>query len=220
MSMPATAATLDLLDQLMVAEPVWAHCDEDGRAVADHILGSKAAIVLLYGPARASSTAFMQRWVIPALAKWTRVSFVESGEPISFDDAPDANSSIRIFDGFEHHLTEGAAPSETLRRLAAATATSQTGKLVLVLQEDYLSRLFMARDVIPTILDDVFAIPAMPADTFIQSLERTAGSIGVTMDRDFVAALAQDLDAVRTRATLVPELVAILAFELYRTTGT
>lgn len=220
MTIPAaTAATLDLLDQLVVADEVWAHSAEEGRAVANHILDSHAAIVLLYGPARAASTAFMQRWVIPLLSQRTRVSYVASGEPISFEDAPDAATSIRIFDGFEHHLAEGATPTETLRRLAAATATSRTGKLVLVVQEDYLNRLFMARDVIPTILDDVFAIPAMPVEKFAASLERTAAGLGVTLDAGFLAALSRDLDAMRTRATPVPELVAILAFELYRTSG-
>ena len=219
MSIPATAPSLDLLDRLMAADEVWAHSAEEGRAVAEHILASQAAIVLLYGPARAASTAFMQRWVIPALSQWKRVSYVAAGEPISFDDGPDAGTGIRIFAGFEHHLAEGGSPTETMRRLAAATATSGTGKLVLVLQEDYLSRLFMAREVVPTILDDVFAIPTMPADKFVEALERTAATLGVTIDDSFVAALTRDLDAVRTRATLVPELVAILAFELYRSTG-
>ena len=219
MSIPATAPSLDLLDRLMAADEVWAHSAEDGRAVAEHILASQAAIVLLYGPARAASTAFMQRWVIPPLSQWKRVSYVAAGEPISFDDGPDAGTGIRIFDGFEHHLAEGGSPTETMRRLAAATATSGTGKLVLVLQEDYLSRLFMAREVVPTILDDVFAIPTMPADKFVEALERTAATLGVAIDDGFVAALTRDLDAVRTRATLVPELVAILAFELYRSSG-
>ena len=219
MSIPATAPSLDLLDRLMAADEVWAHSAEDGRAVAEHILASQAAIVLLYGPARAASTAFMQRWVIPPLSQWKRVSYVAAGEPISFDDGPDAGTGIRIFDGFEHHLAEGGSPTETMRRLAAATATSGTGKLVLVLQEDYLSRLFMAREVVPTILDDVFAIPTMPADKFVEALERTAATLGVAFDDGFVAALTRDLDAVRTRATLVPELVAILAFELYRSSG-
>ena len=220
MTIPAaTAATLDLLDQLMVADDVWAYSAEEGRAVANHILDSQAAIVLLYGPARAASTAFMQRWVIPLLSQRTRVSYVASGEPISFEDAPDAATSIRIFDGFEHHLAEGATPTDALRRLAAASATSRTGKLVLVVQEDYLNRLFMARDVIPTILDDVFAIPAMPVEKFVASLERTAAALGVALDAGFLAALSRDLDAVRTRATPVPELVAILAFELHRTSS-
>ena len=195
MSVPATAPSLDLLDRLMAADEVWAHSAEEGRAVAEHILASQAAIVLLYGPARAASTAFMQRWVIPALSQWKRVSYVAAGEPISFDDGPDAGTGIRIFAGFEHHLAEGGSPTETMRRLAAATATSGTGKLVLVLQEDYLSRLFMAREVVPTILDDVFAIPTMPADKFVEALERTAATLGVTIDDGFVAALTRDLDA-------------------------
>ena len=133
MTIPAaTAATLDLLDQLMVADDVWAYSAEEGRAVANHILDSQAAIVLLYGPARAASTAFMQRWVIPLLSQRTRVSYVASGEPISFEDAPDAATSIRIFDGFEHHLAEGATPTDALRRLADAWDDARMDAILLL----------------------------------------------------------------------------------------
>ena len=216
MTIPVTVATLALLDRLMVSDDIWLQSAEEGRVVAEHILGSRSPIVLLYGPARNGSTEFMQRWVIPVLFEKTRVLYRAPGESGGFPDVPE-DHAIHIWDGFEQHLADGS--SEDLRQLASLTGGKRALKIVLVLQEDYLSRLFQTRDVVPAILDDVFAIPAMPPARFVDAVARTTAGFGVTLSAGFVAALARDLDAVRTRAALGPELVAILAFELYRFAG-
>jgi HEAT repeats/PBS lyase HEAT-like repeat len=216
MSIPATAATLDLLDRLMVCDEIWVQSADEGRAVAEHILSSQSPIVLLYGPARAGSTEFMQRWVVPVLSQWTRVSYHPASEAGTFLQTVE-EGSIHIWDGFERCLADGS--NDELRHLGLLTAESRTRKFVLVLQEDYLSRLFQAREVVPAILEDMFAIPAMPPAKFIEGLARTTAGLHVTLSEEFVAALSRDLDAVRTRAALGPELVAIVAFELYRCVG-
>jgi len=71
------AADLPFLDQLMASDDVWLQAAAEGRSVAQHILSSKAPITLLYGPARAGTSDFMLRWVVPELERTCKVAFHE-----------------------------------------------------------------------------------------------------------------------------------------------
>ena len=131
--------------------------------------------------------------------------------------APNGNVDIEFWDGFEACLSDPGEHRPLLEHLAqSSTSEHKPHKIVLILQEDYLNRLFQLRTTVPGILDNLFEIPAMPAARFIDAVERTVSRYGVDIDGACRAALARDLDAVRTGGALGPELVAILAFELVR----
>lgn len=214
---PQTTPVTDLvfLDQLMTSDDVWVQAAEEGRLVARHVIDSAARTLVLYGPAR-GSTDFLRRWVLPELERSARVVFHERG---TVPSPSDAAADIDVWDGFETCITDSAGPSRTLLEyVARQSAAAAPQKTVLILQEDYLNRLFQLRRTVPGILDDLFEIPPMPAARFIDAVHRTVSRFGVGIDDACRAAVARDLDAVRTVGPLGPELVAILAFEIVRVT--
>jgi HEAT repeat protein len=210
-------ADLEFLDRLRTSDDVWVQAAEEGRAVARHVIESRANTIVLYGPAR-GSTEFLRRWVVPELARHARVEFHERGTTPARADAP---ADIDVWDGFETCVTDPDGPGHPLlEAVAQPAAGGARHKTVLILQEDYLSRLFQLRRTVPGILDDLFEIPPMPAARFIDAVERTVSRFGVAIEDACRAALARDLDAARTVGAPGPELVAILAFEILRANHT
>jgi len=207
------AADLAFFDRLMASDDVWLQGAEEGRAVAQHIGASAASIIVLYGPARSGSTDFMRRWVVPELERTGRVRFHERGAAPA---SPLPVADLEIWDGFESHVTDPEGQGRALLEHLASRPEAGAHKTVLILQEDYLNRLFQLRTTVPGILDDLFEIPAMPASRFIDAVARTVSRYGATIDAGCRAAVAEDLAAVRIGGALGPELVAILAFEILR----
>src|SRR5262245_188454 len=92
---------LAFLDRLMGSDDVWSQGPAEGRKIAEHIVNSRADIVVLYGPASGATTDFIRRWVLPALEESTTVTYHARGD-LEFGARADAD--IEIWDGFESCL--------------------------------------------------------------------------------------------------------------------
>lgn len=207
--------SLATLDELLVSDEIWEETAQDGRLVAEHIMTSSSRIVVLYGPACSITAEFMERWVIPVLREQWHVSFVHCDGTRA--PTPDDRPSIEICNRFERFVGDEDEDGRAfLAHLREDEPKARQHRFVLILQDDYLSRLFQLRSVVPGILDDLHEIPSLPPSRFLEALTASCVRRGVLLSDAFAARLTQDLDAVRARAALGPELVAILAFELQR----
>ena len=219
-STTAASVGLQLLDALKSADDIRLQNADDGRVIAEHIMASPCSIVVLYGPAKANTKEFIQQWVVPLLSeRWSvfhRLRGESSSLPVA--SAP-ALPRLEIWDGFENYLVDDTPHLELLHELAESSRDrSVADKYVLLLQEDYLNRIFQLGSKVPHILDDLFEIPSMSGKGFLDALERAAARHNVQLADSFRSALARDLDPIRTKTIVGPELVAIIVFELLRNT--
>ena len=219
MSATATASEgFERLDALLAPDRSWLCDAAEGRALGQHILESPSRIVVLYGPPRSGRTQLIRRSVVPVIEQRWRVSFLECGDGAGVT-APNPAESIQILDAAERCLVDDAPRAALVRQLRMAGADNGPAKCVLVLQEDYLSRLFRLGGAVPGILDDLCEMPAMSGPKFLAALTAAAAELGMTLAPDFARAIVRDLEALRSDAAPGPELVAILAFELHRARG-
>jgi hypothetical protein len=210
-----SSGDLEFLDLLKTSRDLWVHRADEGQAIATHIAASASPLVVLYGPPRFGNTDLIERWVIPVLSERHHVIHRTIDTAASDEDGTDA--AIEILDDFETYLVDTPASRTVIARLARLTAEpGNTRKFVLVLQEDYLSRLFQLRDTLPHIVDDVFEVPEVSCEGFQEALARVCASYGIHLAPSFRGALLKDLDAAHSRAASSPDVIAVIAFELCR----
>ena len=211
-----SSGDLEFLDSLKTSRDLWVHRADEGLVIATHIAASSSPLVVLYGPPRFGNTDLLERWVIPVLSERHRVIHRTVAETAAIDD--DAGGpTIEILDDFEANLVDSPASRAVIARLARMTLQpGNARKFVLVLQEDYLSRLFQLRDTLPHIVDDVFEVPEVSSEGFQEALAGVCAGYGIHLADSFRAALVKDLDASHSRAASSPDVIAIVAFELCR----
>ncbi len=216
---PRPSGELVFLDELLASDELWIERPDEGKALAEHILRSDAPIIVFHGPRRSGKTELIQRYVIPVLnenALGWRVAYRGSGEMAAAATDPDS-PVIEVWDDFERWLVaDEPLRGNLLKRLSRCAEQRGRARVVLILEEDHLSALFQLRGSIPRLLDDVGEIPGMSQPRLLQSLAHAIGPCGVRVSTAFLEALAHDLESVRTKAGLNPEVVAVLAFELCR----
>lgn len=210
-------APIDLafLDQLVASQTLWSEREEEGAAIADHLLTTTAPIVVLHGPARSGKTELVRRRVVPLITEARPVSFFDCGESVEAD-LPAEPQTIAFWDRFESCLADASGPpDDVVRQLLRFTEGGADGcRIVLIVSDEALSRLFQLCGAVPHVVDDVREIPRLATRPLFEQLARSLADHGVNIRESFLAELNRDLDALHGVAGM--ELAAILAFELCR----
>lgn len=208
-----------LLDALKHSDDIWLARADEGRLLAQQLSTSPASIVVLYGPPRSGKTTLLNRWLMPTLAASWRLVYRAGWNPAAAP-LPGDLPVLTIWDGFEACLAAPDLERGVLETLTSASRDPRN-KLVLVVQDTYLGRVFQLRGAVHHIVDEVIEIPAMGGAGWAQMLTAVCRSQGVVVTTSFLTGLSADVEAIRHRFPPGPDLVALLAFEVcrFRTMG-
>ncbi len=221
-----------LLGSLISAADSLMDRSEQGNRIARHILSSATGMVVFHGKAGSGKTDLIRHWVLPSLPEEYRVfcsdkfetqlTLLEKGDrKIDFWNAS-ALHSIIVLDRFEDFFAQDPAFQVTfLKQLAKRVADGQLrARLAFVIRREYLSRLFVMRDSLPQIVDEVYEIESISGDKAVNTLCQMAGQRGLRLDEGVSKRILADFQKLETsEAGVSAEMLAVVVFRLCQLTA-
>jgi hypothetical protein len=214
MTPPAPPAPGDVafLDELLRAEDLRSSRDDEAAAVAQRLLHTSSPIVVLHGPAQSGKTDLVRRRIVPLVAQHRRVRFhTDAAVPPGAGET----GTVEVWDDFESALTDDdAGRAEVVRQLSRAIEGAGESRMVLVVSDDAIERVYQLASAVPRLVEDVVALPRIAERPLFERIRLRAAEFGVNCSESFFAAVSRELKG--EHAAVTAELGAILLFEIGR----
>ena len=186
----------------------WVDRSQEGRALAERLRASSAPITVLYGAAESGKTDFVRDAVMPLIP---RASYRDA----DLGDIPKTSAGETVFiDSFEALLVQTDTTRMRLLAESLRMAGRQSFKLVLMIGQDYLNRLFQLQQDVPRLMEEAIEIPPIRTAQLFDTFLKSADSRDIHLSPAARDELLSDLERCSARAMVDPELFAILAVEL------